>query len=98
MKDNKMSKNSHVKHEHKNKKKQQDMSYEKPHEDYHAGFLGDIIIGLLILGLGLVFVIPFYFLVPAAGQVFVVGLFLLVVGIFVGYMLNKNKHRIIKPK
>ena len=52
-----MSKNSHVKHEHKNKKKQQDMSYEKPHEDYHAGFLGDIIIGLLILGLGLVFVI-----------------------------------------
>ena len=31
-----MSKNSHVKHEHKNKKKQQDMSYEKPHEDYSS--------------------------------------------------------------
>lgn len=88
-----MSKTSHAKHEHKNKKKHQDMSYEKPHEDYHAGKFGDLIIGLLILGLGLFFIIPFYSLIPAAGQVVVIGLFFLVLVLFAIFVWRKRTRR-----
>ncbi len=86
-----MSKTSHAKHEQKNKKKHQDMSYEKPHEDYHAGALGDVIIGLLILGLGLFFIIPFYSYIPATGQIVVIVLFALVILAFSVFVWNRRR-------
>lgn len=86
-----MSKNSHAKHEHKNKAKHQVESYEKPHEDYHAGKMGDLVIGLLILGLGLFFIIPFYSLIPAAGQIFVIAFFILIIIIFCAFVWKKRR-------
>lgn len=86
-----MSKNSHAKHEHKNKTKHQAESYEKPHEDYHAGKMGDLLIGLLILGLGLFFIIPFYALIPASGQMFVIGFFFLVIILFAIFLWRKRR-------
>ena len=88
-----MSKNSHAKHEHKNKSKHQDTSYEKPHEDYHAGVGGDILIGLLILGLGLFFIIPFYSFIPAAGQIFIIALFAIVILAFSFFVWKKRRNK-----
>jgi len=88
-----VSKTSHAKHEHKNKKKHQDMSYEKPHEDYQAGIGGDIVIGLLILGLGLFFIIPFYSYIPALGQIVIIALFALVILAFSLFVWNKRKRK-----
>lgn len=88
-----MSKLSHAKHEHKNKKKHQDMSYEKPHEDYQAGVFGDVIIGLLILGLGLFFIIPFYALIPATAQIIVLIMFVLVILSFSVFVFNKRRRK-----
>ncbi len=86
-----MSKTSHAKHEHKNKKKHQDMSYEKPHEDYKAGAFGDVIIGVLILGLGLFFIIPFYAYIPVPGQITILVLFGLVILGFSLFVWNKRR-------
>jgi hypothetical protein len=86
-----MSKTSHEKHEHKYKKKHQDMSYEKPHEDYQVGIGGDILIGFLILGLGLFFIIPFYSYIPEGSQIIVIGLFFLVVAVFAFSVWKKRR-------
>lgn len=91
-----MSRTSHAKHEHKNKKKHQDISYEKPHEDYHAGVMGDIVIGLLILGLGIFFIVPFYSLMSTAGQIAAITLFLLAIAIFILFVWKKRKRNKIK--
>jgi len=86
-----LSKKSHAKHEHKNKAKHQAESYEKPHEDYQAGPLGDVIIGVLILGLGLFFIIPFYSLIPAVGQIFVLSAFFVVILAFSAFVWRKRR-------
>lgn len=78
-----MSKNSHAKHEHK-KHSKQSMSYEKPHEDYKSGVWGDVLIIVLILGLGLFFILPFFALMPTTSQVVIMTMFLLAIAIFVG--------------
>ncbi len=83
-----MSKNSHAKHEHQ--KKASNDSYETPHEDYKAGVFGDVIIGLLILGLGLFFILPFYFVLRGSAQVFVMVIFVLVIMAFALFMWHKK--------
>lgn len=84
-----MSKNSHAKHEHKKHSKQY-LKYEKPHEDYKAGVWGDVLVILLIIGLGLFFIMPFFALMPSTGQVMIMTIFLLIVAIFAG-LVWRNK-------
>ncbi len=83
-----MSKNSHAKHEHH--KKASNDSFETPHEDYKAGVFGDVIIGLLIFGLGLIFVLPFYFVLKGSAQVFVMVIFVLIIIVFALFMWHKK--------
>jgi len=89
-----MSKNSHAKHEQKQKHKhkhQPDMSYQKPHEDYHVGAFGDIVIVLLIIGLGLFFVVPFFPYLNNGSLVFVLVVFLLIILLFGLFVWRKKK-------
>ena len=88
-----MSKNSHAKHEHKNKHKAQPNSYQTPHEDYHAGAFGDIIIVLLIIGLGLFFVAPFYQYMNAGSLLFVMVVFLVIILLFGLFVWRKRRRR-----
>lgn len=90
-----MSKNSHSKHEHKqaHKRHPEAQSTELPHEDYQAGFGGDIVIFILIIGLGLFFVLPFYGLLPNPGNVMLIGLFILIVLGFVWLLVRRSKRR-----
>lgn len=90
-----MSKNSHNKHEHKqaHKHKVDMQSAEVPHEDYRAGLGGDIVIFILIIGLGLFFVLPFYGLLPNPGNVMLIGLFILIVLGFVWLLVRRTKRR-----
>ena len=87
-----MSKTSHAKHEHKNKLKHQSDSYEKPHEDYKAGRFGHFLIALLIIGLGLFFVLPFYGLLPQGLQVAIIVIFILIVVLFGVFIKRSNKN------
>lgn len=89
MKDNKMSKNSHAKHEHK--KKHENQSYQTPHEDYQAGAFGDVIIGLLIMGLGLFFILPFFALLNDSALLLVLGIYFVAIVGFVVYISRKRK-------
>jgi LPXTG-motif cell wall-anchored protein len=91
MKDNKMSKNSHAKHEHK--KKHENQSYQTPHEDYQAGAFGDVIIGLLIMGLGLFFILPFFALLNDSALLLVLGIYFVVIVGFVVYISRKRKRK-----
>jgi hypothetical protein len=86
-----MSKKSHAKHEQKNKHKSQPMSYEKPHEDYHAGAFGDTIIILLILGLGLFFIVPFFPYMSDNTLLIVLSVFVLIVVAFAFFLRKKRK-------
>lgn len=88
-----MSRTSHAKHEHKNKKSNQAQTYEKPHEDYQAGKLADFIIGFLILGLGIFFIVPFYPLMSSTGQIIAIVLFLLVVLSFMIVVWRKRRKK-----
>ncbi len=91
MKDNKMSKNSHAKHEHK--KKHENQSYQTPHEDYQAGAFGDVIIGLLIMGLGLFFILPFFAVLNDSALLLVLGIYFVVIVGFVVYISRKRKRK-----
>ena len=86
-----MSKKSHAKHEQKNKHKSQPMSYEKPHEDYHAGAFGDTIIILLILGLGLFFIVPFFPYMSDNTLLIVLSVFVFIVVAFAFFLRKKRK-------
>ena len=88
-----MSKKSHAKHEAKQKHKSQPMSYEKPHEDYHAGAFGDTIIILLILGLGLFFIVPFFPYMSDNTLLVVLALFALVVVFFAFFLRKKRRNK-----
>lgn len=88
-----MSKHSHAKHEHKQKHKNQSMSYQTPHEDYHVGAFGDIIIVMLIIGLGLFFVVPFFPYMTGGSLIFVLGVFLLIVLLFGFFVWRKRKRK-----
>lgn len=87
-----MSKKSHAKHEHKQKHKSQSMGYETPHEDYHVGAFGDIVIVLLIIGLGLFFVVPFFPYMNNGSLIFILIVFLLIILLF-GIFVWRKKHR-----
>lgn len=87
-----MSKNSHAKHEQKQKHRHStDMSYQKPHEDYHVGTMGDIVIVLLIIGLGLFFVVPFFPYLNNGSLVFILVVFALIVALFALFVWRKKK-------
>lgn len=88
-----MSKNSHAKHEHKNHQHKAVNSYEKPHEDYHAGVWGDIVIFILIIGLGLFFVLPFYGVLPNPGSVMIIITFLLIIAGFALLIWRRSKRK-----
>lgn len=88
-----MSKNSHSKHEHKQKHKSQPMSYQAPHEDYHVGAFGDIIIVMLIIGLGLFFVVPFFPYMTGGSLIFVLAVFLLIILLFGFFVWRKRKRK-----
>ncbi len=89
-----MSKQSHQKHEHKQAHKHHSEAQDvQPHEDYHAGVFGDVIIVLLILGLGLFFILPFYGLLPNPGNIVIILIFFLIIGGFIWLLLRRNKRR-----
>lgn len=88
-----MSKNSHAKHEHKQKHKPQPNSYQTPHEDYHAGAFGDIVIVLLIIGLGLFFVAPFYQYLNSGALLFVITIFVLIILLFALFVWRKKRRK-----
>jgi len=85
-----MSKKSHAKHEKKQKHKSTKQSFEVPHEDYHAGAFGDTIIILLILGLGLFFIVPFFPYMSDNTLLIVLSLFAIVV-VFFALLLRKKR-------
>jgi LPXTG-motif cell wall-anchored protein len=87
-----MSKKSHAKHEQKQKHKSQIASYEKPHEDYQAGAFGDTIIILLIIGLGLFFVVPFFPYMSDNTLLIVLAVFILIIVVF-AYLLRKKRRK-----
>lgn len=87
-----MSKKSHAKHEAKQKHKSQPVSYEKPHEDYQAGAFGDAIIILLIVGLGLFFVVPFFPYMTDTTLLAVLSVFVLIIVVF-AYLLRKKRRK-----
>ena len=88
-----MSKNSHAKHELKQKHRPQNNSYQVPHEDYHAGAFGDIIIVLLIIGLGLFFVAPFYQYMNSGSLIFVITVFALIILLFAVFVWRKRRRK-----
>lgn len=90
-----MSKNSHAKHEHKQNHRQNKalQGYEKPHEDYHAGIWGDVVIFILIIGLGIFFVLPFYGLLPYPGSVLIIITFLLIIAGFALLIWRRAKRK-----
>lgn len=90
-----MSKNSHNKHEHKQAQNHHPKAQgsEVPHEDYQPGLGGDIVIFILIIGLGLFFILPFYGLLPNPGNVMLILLFILIVLGFVLLLWRRTKRR-----
>ena len=87
-----MSKKSHAKHEKKQQHKGTKQSYEAPHEDYHAGAFGDSIIVLLILGLGLFFIVPFFPYMSDNALLIVLSIFAIVV-VFFAWLLRKKRRK-----
>lgn len=81
-----MSKTSHQKHEQKQKSKhhvtQNSSKPSKSHEDYQAHSFGDVIIVLLIIGLGIVFILPFYAVMPAAARYATIIVFGITIALF----------------
>lgn len=89
-----MSKSSHAKHEHKkHQSSNAQQGYEKPHEDYQAGVWGDIVIFILIIGLGLFFVLPFYGVLPNPGNVLIITTFLLIIAGFALLIWRRSKRK-----
>ncbi len=91
MKDFKMSKNSHAKHEHK--KKHENQSYQTPHEDYQAGVFGDVVIGLLVLGLGLFFILPFFTILSDSALLLVLGIYFVAIIAFTTFVIKKRRRK-----
>ncbi|MSR68452.1 hypothetical protein EXS66_01540 [Candidatus Saccharibacteria bacterium] len=90
-----MSKNSHAKHEHqKVHSTHNSPGYEKPHEDYQAGAFGDVIIGLLIFGLALVFILPFATVLSDSALLIVFGIYFIAILAFIIFVVKKNKRKI----
>ncbi|MBI2798081.1 hypothetical protein HYX70_02135 [Candidatus Saccharibacteria bacterium] len=70
-----MSKNSHQKHELKKKHSSTNHTKQTADVDYKAHSFADIIIVLLIIGLGIIFILPFYAFMPLAAQMVLLILF-----------------------
>ena len=86
-----MSKNSHSKHEHK--KKHEHQSYQAPHEDYQAGAFGDVVIGLLVLGLGLFFILPFFTILSDSALLLVLGIYFVAIIAFIIFVIKKRRRK-----
>jgi len=86
-----MSKNSHSKHEHK--KKHDHLSYQTPHEDYQAGAFGDVVIGLLVLGLGLFFILPFFTILSDSALLLVLGIYFVAIIAFIAFVIKKRRRK-----
>lgn len=84
-----MSKQSHIRHQNKNKHIKRP-GYQKPHEDYRAGIAGDIVIYLLILGMCLIFIMPFYGLLPNPGNIVLISAFGAVIALFAVLVKRKK--------
>ncbi len=89
-----MSKNSHAKHEHQKVHSTHNSSgYEKPHEDYQAGAFGDVIIGLLIFGLALVFILPFASVLSDSALLLVLGIYFIAIIAFTTFVIKKRRRK-----
>lgn len=86
-----MSRNSHRKYEQNKHSVQSNTAHVvKSHEDYQAHTWGDTLIVLLIIGLGIIFILPFYSVMPAGARYAAMIVFAITIVLFAGSLWNKK--------
>jgi LPXTG-motif cell wall-anchored protein len=64
-----------------------------PHEDYQAGAFGDVVIGLLVLGLGLFFILPFFTILSDSAMLLVLGIYFVAIIAFIAFVIKKRRRK-----